>query len=90
MAMPVVATSVACAGLRFENGRNLEVADNPAAFADAVVSLMRDPERRRRLGSEARRTAEQFYGWDAAAARLLDLYDRYARRGPVFPGAPPK
>ncbi len=77
MAMPVVATSVACSGLRFENGRNLLLADDPGAFAGHVVSLLRDPDRRQELGKAGRKAAEQFYGWDAAAGELMRLYELY-------------
>jgi glycosyltransferase involved in cell wall biosynthesis len=77
MAMPVVATSVASSGLRFEDGKNLLVADEPDAFAKHVVSLLRNPERRQELGRAGRKAAEQFYGWDAAAAELMHIYDQY-------------
>jgi glycosyltransferase involved in cell wall biosynthesis len=80
MAMPVVATSVASSGLRCENGKNLIIADDAAAFAGHVATLLRDPDHRSRLGKEGRRAAEQFYGWDAAAGHLLRLYDRYIAR----------
>ena len=80
MAMPVVATSVACSGLRCENGQNLLLADDAVAFAGHVISLLLDPGRRQRLGSEGRKAAEQSYGWDAAAGQLLRLYEQYIAR----------
>jgi glycosyltransferase involved in cell wall biosynthesis len=80
MAMPVVATSVASSGLRFENGESLLLADEPDAFAGQIVSLLRDPRRRDQLGRAGRKAAEQFYGWDAAAAELMRLYECYMTR----------
>lgn len=77
MAIPVVATSVACSGLRCRDGENLLVADNAADFADRVVLLLKDPTLRERLGREGRKVAEQFYGWEAAAAQLDSLYQTY-------------
>jgi GT2 family glycosyltransferase/glycosyltransferase involved in cell wall biosynthesis len=77
MGMPVVATSVASSGLRFENGENLLLADEPDAFAGQIVSLLRDPHRRERLGRAGRKAVEQFYGWDAAAGELMHLYEHY-------------
>ena len=77
MAMPVVATSVACSGLRFENGKNLLVADGVDAFAGHVVSLLRDQDLRQRLGRAGRIAAEQIYGWDVAAGQLMRLYEHY-------------
>jgi len=79
MEMAVVTTTVGCAGLRYENGRNLLVADSPETFAEQVLSLLRNPEQRRRLGEEGRRTAEQYYSWDKSAAQLDALYQRFIK-----------
>jgi GT2 family glycosyltransferase/glycosyltransferase involved in cell wall biosynthesis len=82
MAMPVVATSVACSGLHFEEGKNLLLADSADAFAGHVISLLRDPDRRRRLGRAGRKAVEQTYGWDAAAGQLMRLYEQYTVQAP--------
>jgi GT2 family glycosyltransferase/glycosyltransferase involved in cell wall biosynthesis len=74
MGMAVVATSVAAAGLRCTDGTNLLLADDPGLFASRVLSLMRDRGKRESLGQQGRATAEQFYGWDAAARQLDTLY----------------
>jgi O-antigen biosynthesis protein len=74
MGMAVVSTSVGCAGLRFENGRNLLVGDTPQQFAAHVISLLNDPAVRSRLGEEGRKTAEQFYSWEMSAQQLDMLY----------------
>jgi GT2 family glycosyltransferase len=79
MKMAVISTSVGCAGLRFENDRNLLVADTPGQFASQIVSLMKDPLRRRRLGEEGRKTAEQYYSWDKSAQQLDALYRSYLK-----------
>jgi glycosyltransferase involved in cell wall biosynthesis len=77
MEMAVVATPVASSGLRCEPGNNILIADDAELFAAHVVSLVRDPERRARLGAQGRRTAERHYGWDASARELEALYRRY-------------
>jgi GT2 family glycosyltransferase/glycosyltransferase involved in cell wall biosynthesis len=77
MAMAVVATSVACSGLHYENGGNLLIGDTPELFASHVVRLLKDPECRRRLGMEGRMTAEKLYGWDAPARKLELLYRQH-------------
>ncbi len=74
MGMAVVSSSVGCAGLRYENERNLLVADTTEQFAARVLSLLKDPERRRSLGAEGRKTAEQYYSWDRSAQQLDALY----------------
>jgi glycosyltransferase involved in cell wall biosynthesis len=86
MAMPVVATSVAAAGLQVENGRNIMIADSEEGFADHVVALLKDPGLRRRLGAAGRTVAEQHYGWDTAVDKLDRLYRSYLH--PQGPGEP--
>jgi glycosyltransferase involved in cell wall biosynthesis len=77
MAMAVVASSAACSGLRYEPGKNLLLADDAELFAAHVVSLLRDPVRRARLGSEGRKLAELHYGWDTAAGEIDALYKQH-------------
>jgi phosphatidylinositol alpha-mannosyltransferase len=50
------------------------------ALADAVVELLADEPRRRRLGEGARRIALERYSWDDVAARLESIYERVAGR----------
>jgi GT2 family glycosyltransferase/glycosyltransferase involved in cell wall biosynthesis len=75
MSMAVVATSVACAGLKYEDGKSLLVADSPELFASHVVALLKDPARRQRLGAEGRKTVEECYGWEASTQMLNALYN---------------
>ena len=42
-------------------------ADGAQPFADAVVSLLRDPERRRALGEAGRLLVEKKYSWTQVA-----------------------
>lgn len=74
MGMAVVATSVACAGLQYENGKNILVADSADLFASHVVALLKDTARRQRMGAEGRRIVEAHYGWEASAEKLNVLY----------------
>jgi len=67
MAKPVVSTTVGAEGLALEAGRHFLPADDPAAFADAVVQLLRDPERRRALGCAGRALVEAHYSWSIVA-----------------------
>ena len=55
-------------------------ADDPAAFeaglADAVASLLADPDRAARLGAAGRARAVAEFGWDAVARQTLAVYQR--------------
>lgn len=77
---PVVSTSVGCEGLEVVNGRDLLIADRPQEFARFLVRLLRDPERRRELGTNGRKLVESRYGWERSAeiletfcTRVVDL-----------------
>ena len=54
-------------------GREAVVADGPAAFAGAVVSLLRDPERRKALGAAGRCLVESRYSWTQVAGEFESL-----------------
>jgi phosphatidylinositol alpha-mannosyltransferase len=78
-ATPVVASDIP--GYREvmtpEAGVAFPVADHQA-LADAVVALLEDEPRRRRLGEGARRVAIERYSWDDVARRLAAVYERVA------------
>jgi glycosyltransferase involved in cell wall biosynthesis len=54
------------------------------ALAQAIVSLVRDPERRRRLGCKGRERAQEF-SWPRVTDRIESVYRRVLerRRGTV-------
>jgi glycosyltransferase involved in cell wall biosynthesis len=66
----VVSTSVGAEGLPIESGRHLLLADDPAAFARSVVTLLRDSEKRQAMESEARAFVAARYDWAAAATHF--------------------
>jgi polysaccharide biosynthesis protein PslH len=67
MGKAVVSTSVGAEGLPLEAGRHYLQADDPQAFAAAVVSLLRDPERRAALGEAGRRLVVERFSWPQVA-----------------------
>lgn len=70
MGKAVVSTTVGAEGLPVTNGRDIVIADTPADFADAVVSLLSDREKRQRLERAARRLVVERYDWSAVAREL--------------------
>ena len=63
MGRAVVSTTVGAEGLGITPGRHFVAADDPAAFSREVVSLLRDPERRHRIGEAGRSLVETCYSW---------------------------
>jgi polysaccharide biosynthesis protein PslH len=87
MGKAVVSTTIGVEGLAVRSGRDVEIADRPGEFAARVIELLRDPERRARLGSQARQTILREYSWDAIVARLESVYDEILLREPSGDGA---
>ncbi|MGI6457140.1 MAG: glycosyltransferase [bacterium] len=70
----IVSTPVGCEGLEGKHNEHLLIADMPDAFADAIVELVRNPEKRQRLRSNARTLAEEFYDWDTVIYQQVEYY----------------
>jgi alpha-maltose-1-phosphate synthase len=54
--------------------------DDPAALADAIHSLVRDPERSAAMGQLGRRWVSAEFSWAAIAAQTAELYGKLAGR----------
>ncbi len=78
MGKAVVSTTVGAEGLPIVPGEHLLIADEPHTFARAVVRLMRDTDRRERLGAAARALVVARYDWSAVAGSLEDALTRVA------------
>lgn len=75
MRAAVVATSLGAEGFPVTHDHELLLADEPDSFAQAVLELLGDPERRARLGNAAQRFVAANYGWHALVPRLEALYE---------------
>jgi len=75
----IVATRVGGLTAVLENDRTALLAEpgNPEALADTILTLLRDPERRESLGSNARATVSNSaeWSWETASGRLLRFYN---------------
>jgi sugar transferase (PEP-CTERM/EpsH1 system associated) len=81
MGKAVVSTTVGAEGLPVTDGEHIMLADEPRTFAAAVVRLMRDADRRRKIGSAARALVVERYDWSAVAGELEDALIRLASHG---------
>ncbi|MBK9383251.1 MAG: TIGR03087 family PEP-CTERM/XrtA system glycosyltransferase [Planctomycetes bacterium] len=71
--LPTISSPSAFSGIDAQPGRDLLVADEPPAWVDALVGLLRDRERREALGKAARVRMETAYRWDAILGQLDHL-----------------
>ena len=80
MAKAVVATPVANEGIGALCDREILIAHDPVGFSAAVVSLLRDPDRRKRLGEAARARVTRDWSWETHFLRLeADMMEQSRR-----------
>ena len=76
----IVSTALGVEGIPVQDGRELLIADEPAAFAAAVVELLRDQQqgggRGRALGEAAYQFVRTHYTWEWIIPRLQHLYEQ--------------
>lgn len=71
---PVVATHCAVEGMHLQDGHDVLVADDAAAFADAVARLYRDEALWQQLAQAGRDNIAQHFSLDAARATVRALF----------------
>jgi polysaccharide biosynthesis protein PslH len=79
-AVPVVTTRVGLGGLRAQPHVHLLVEDEPAAFADAVVRLLRGRDEAAALGRAGRAFVVEEHSWQRAADEVDAIYQRAVTR----------
>jgi glycosyltransferase involved in cell wall biosynthesis len=82
MAKAVVSTTIGAEGLPVEPGKHLLLGDDPAEFARAVVDLVYDPERRRRISAAARALVEKKYSWSHVGEIFEERLSHVANAAP--------
>lgn len=80
MSKPVVTTRLGGEGIDLVAGQSALIADEPEAFAEAVVRVLGDGALRARLTSAGQQLVRSRYEWSAISDRLDALYERLRRR----------
>ena len=83
-ATPVITSPIAMPALQAKAGKDLLVAGEPEAFADAILSLLNDAAQREKIGASGRAYVTSQHNWKNIAAQLAITYqasiDRMRRR----------
>jgi len=80
--LPVVATSAAVEGMHLIPGENVVVADDPAAFADAIEQVYRDEALWCRLAAGGRENVRRHFSREVARNSLAELLSLAAPNKP--------
>lgn len=83
--LPMVATSISVEGMHLVDGQDILIADDPAAFAEAVARLYRDEALWTRLSEGGLANVREHFSPEAAA-RALEATFAYHSREPQPPG----
>ncbi|MFA7534522.1 MAG: glycosyltransferase family 4 protein [Desulfuromonadales bacterium] len=78
MGKAVVSTAIGAEGLEYTAGRDILIADAPAAFADAAIACLDDIDLRRRLGAAGRALVAARYDWRPLATKQAALWRQVA------------
>jgi glycosyltransferase involved in cell wall biosynthesis len=78
---PVVSTTLGAEGLDVEHGRHLLLADEPTAFAEAILSLVEEPSTGQRLVQPALALVRERYDLSSAERQIQAILDRLGFAG---------
>lgn len=77
--LALVSTRIGTEGLPVVHGQHALLADDPAAFAEAVISLIEAPEKRRQMAATALQWVRENFSWASASRKFLDLLAQVRR-----------
>ena len=78
---PFVTTAKGVEGIDLENGRECLMADDPDAFAEAIIRLAGDAELQEQLALRAEAKLQALYSPGQMQQRRLDIYKGILQRG---------
>jgi glycosyltransferase involved in cell wall biosynthesis len=76
--IPIVSTTLGAEGIEVTPGHDILLADDPPQFAEAVLSLLNNPELAAQLRRNGRLLAEQRYDYRQACRPLGHIYRKVA------------
>ena len=81
MGKPIIATPAGGIPEAIENGKNgILVEPDPEKIADAIEKLIRDRDLRKKLGDEAKKTAEEKFTWENNVRHFLSIINNYSNQ----------
>ena len=75
MECPVVSTALGAEGIPLVNDRDAFIRDEPKAFAEGVIRLLRNEPLRQRISATALKFVQDHYDWKALTSGLGDVLD---------------
>ena len=76
MEQAIVSTSIGAEGIDHTNNTDIVLADDPQEFAQEVISLLGDVQKRESLGAAGRDLVRNKYDWNIVGEKLKDIYKK--------------
>jgi glycosyltransferase involved in cell wall biosynthesis len=73
MGKTVISTSVGAEGLPVTNGKNIIIEDDPACFAEKIVDLLKNRQKRKEIGSAAYTFVHKYFTWKGVAEEFSKI-----------------
>lgn len=78
MGKTVVSTSIGVKGIEI-TGKDIVIADKPNEFANIIIELLYDEQKRTQIGLNARKTTEMSYSWNGIALKIEKLFQEIVK-----------
>lgn len=73
-ATPVISTSKCTAALLVKPEAEIILADSPREFADRIIELLNDPDKRQQIGQSGLEYVRRHHDWKNIASHLVNIY----------------
>lgn len=74
--LPVVTTAIGNEGIGAVHGRDLLIAETPTEFAQAILYLLKNPEKREEIGKNGRKYVEKHFNIESVLGKIEEIYER--------------
>jgi len=78
MSKAIVSHPIGAEGIAVTEGKDIAIAETAESFADTIIDLLDNPDKRIEIETNARRTVENLYDWSRIASVLLHTYAELA------------
>ena len=76
MGKAIISTSIGAEGIDVTDGRDIYLADTAEEFAQKIIELLNDEDKRRRLGEEGLKLVKEKYQWERIAEQIEEEYKK--------------
>ena len=73
LGIPVISTTIGAEGITYTNNKNIIIADEEKDFAEKVIHLLKNKEKRLSIQQQSRKLVEENYDWNIIGSSLSNF-----------------